>query len=46
MVGQIEQYAIDIVTGSVEERIYKWNRYPNGMPKLSGDEPCVNMFLC
>ena len=45
-VGQIEQYAIDIVTGSVEERIYKWNRYQNGMPEPSGDEPCVNMFLC
>ena len=44
--GQIEQYAIDIVTGSVEERVYKWNRYQNGMPKPSGDKPCVNMFLC
>ena len=45
-VGQIEQYAINIITGTVEERIYKWNRYLNGMPESSADEHCVNMFLC
>jgi len=45
-VGQIEQHAINIINGTVEERIYKWNRYLNGMPEPSDDEPCVNMFLC
>ena len=44
--GKFIQYAIDIATGGIDEEIYEWNRYQNGMPKPSGDELCVNMFLC
>ena len=43
---ELKQYAVDVVSGGVEELSSGRSYYKYGMNKPSGDESCVNIFLC
>jgi len=43
---ELKQYAVDVVSGGVEELSSGRSYYRYGMNKPSGDESCINIFLC